>query len=73
MATETTAHGELVNNLKSRIQGFIQEYLSSENWRSESSFTMTTKQPGSIHVVDAKIFSPALLKNNRASLPDTAR
>jgi hypothetical protein len=73
MATETTAHGEFVINLKSRIQGFIKEYLSSENWRCESSVTMTTKQPGSIYVVDAKIFSPALLKNYRATLPDTER
>jgi hypothetical protein len=73
MATETTAHGEFVNNLKSRIQRFIQEYLSSENWRSESSVTLSTKQPGSIYVVDDKIFSPALLKNYRATLPDTKR
>jgi hypothetical protein len=72
MATETTAHGEFVNNLKSRIQGFIKEHLWSENWRSESPVTMTTKQPGSIYVVDAKIFSPALLKNYRTTLPDTA-
>jgi hypothetical protein len=73
MATETTAHGEFVNNLKSRIQGFIKEHLSSENWRSESPVTMTTKQPGSIYVVDAKIFSPALLKNYRTTLQDTER
>jgi hypothetical protein len=73
MATETTAPGEFVNNLKSRIQGFIKQYLSSENWRSESSVTMTTKQPGSIYVVDAKFFSPVLLKNYRATLPDTER
>jgi hypothetical protein len=73
MATETTAHGELTNNLKSRIQGFIKQYLQSENWRSESSVTMTTKQPGSIYGVDAEFFSPALLKNYRATLPDTER
>jgi hypothetical protein len=71
MATETTAHGEFVNILRSQIQGFIMQYLSSENWRSESSVTMTTKQPCSIYVVDAKFFSPALLKNYRATLPDT--
>jgi hypothetical protein len=34
---------------------------------------MTTKQPGSIYVVDAKFFSPVLLKNYRATLPDTER
>jgi hypothetical protein len=71
MATETTAHGEFVNNLKSRIQGFIKQYLSSENWRSVSSVTMTTKQPGSVYVVDAKFFSPVLLKNYRATLTET--
>jgi hypothetical protein len=32
---------------------------------------MTTIQPGSIYFVDAKFFSPALLKNYRATLPDT--
>jgi hypothetical protein len=34
---------------------------------------MTTKQLGSIYVVDAKFFNPALLKNYRATLPDTER
>jgi hypothetical protein len=32
---------------------------------------MSTKQPGSIYFVGAKFFSPALLKNYRATLPDT--
>jgi hypothetical protein len=43
-----------------------------ENWRSESPVTMTTKR-GSIYVVDAKIFSPALLKNYRTNLLNTER
>jgi hypothetical protein len=32
---------------------------------------MTTKQPCSIYFVDAKFFSPALLKNYLATLPNT--
>jgi hypothetical protein len=73
VATETAAHGEFVNNLKSRIKGLITKYLSSEDWLSESSVIMTTKQPAAIYFVDAKFFSPALLKIHRATLTYTER
>jgi hypothetical protein len=73
MATETTAHGKFVDNLKSRAQGFIMYYLTSKNWRTQNSVTMTKIQPGAIYFVDAKFFSPALIKNYRATLSDTER
>jgi hypothetical protein len=48
-------------------------YLLSEDWRSESSVTMTTKQLGSFYLVDAQFFSPAVLRNYRFTLPDTEK
>jgi hypothetical protein len=32
---------------------------------------MTTKQLGSFYLVDAQVFSPAVLRNYRSNLPDT--